>query len=132
VAGAFAVGLFCAWVPIPFQMVLAAGASIWLRTNLPLSIVLVWLTNPVTVTPMFYFAYRVGTWIVGEPVTDFSFELTFDWLLNELSAIWKPFLVGCFTMASSSSLIGYLTIHAIWRYMVLKRRSLKPHLRDKY
>ncbi|MCG6937823.1 MAG: DUF2062 domain-containing protein [Gammaproteobacteria bacterium] len=132
VAGAFAVGLFCAWVPVPFQMVLGAGGAIIFGTNLPLSVALVWITNPVTVPPMFYFAYLVGTWIVGAPVTDFSFELTFDWLLNELSAIWKPFLVGCFTMASASSLLGYLSIQAIWRYMVLKRRALKPHLRKKY
>jgi uncharacterized protein (DUF2062 family) len=129
VAGAFAVGLFCAWVPIPFQMVLAAGAAILFRTNLPISIVLVWLTNPVTIPPMFYFAYLVGTWIVGAPVSHFSFELTFDWLFNELSAIWKPFLVGCFTMAAGSSLIGYASIQTIWRYVVLKRRSIKPHLR---
>ncbi|NOQ69873.1 MAG: DUF2062 domain-containing protein [Gammaproteobacteria bacterium] len=129
VAGAFAVGLFVAWMPVPFQMVLAAGAAIWLGTNLPLSVVIVWVTNPITVPPMFYLAYIVGTWIVGAPVTDFSFELTFDWLLNELAAIWKPFLVGCFTLACTSSLIGYLTIQGVWRYIVLRRRSAKPHLR---
>ena len=129
VAGAFAVGLFFAWMPVPFQMVLAAGAAIWLGTNLPLSVVIVWITNPVTIPPMFYLAYIVGTWIVGEPVTDFSFELTFDWLLNELSAIWRPFLVGCFTMASISSLLGYLSIQGVWRYIVLRRRASKPHLR---
>ena len=129
VAGAFAVGLFFAWMPVPFQMVLAAGTAILIGTNLPISVALVWITNPVTITPMFYFAYIVGTWILGEPVGDFSFELTFDWLLNELSASWKPFLVGCFTLASSSSLIGYLTIQGIWRYSVLNRRSTKSHLR---
>ena len=110
-------------------MVLSAGAAILLRTNLPLSVVLVWITNPATIPPMFYFAYLVGTWIIGAPVDTFSFELTFNWLFNELSAIWKPFLVGCFTMATISGLTGYLTIQGIWRYVVLKRRSIKPHLR---
>ena len=129
VSAAFAVGLFFAWMPVPFQMVLAAGAAIWFRANLPLSVVIVWITNPVTVPPMFYFAYKVGTWIVGVPVTDFSFELTFDWLLIELSATWKPFLVGCFTLASISSLAGYTTIQVIWRYVIIKRRSSRPHLR---
>ncbi|PCI06789.1 MAG: ATP-binding protein [Gammaproteobacteria bacterium] len=131
VAGAFAVGLFFAWMPIPFQMLLAAGAAIWIGTNLPLSISIVWLTNPITIPPMFYFAYVVGTWIVGEPVTDFNFELTFDWLLNELSAIWKPFLVGCLTLAISSSLIGYVTISGLWRYLVVTRRSSRLN-RKKY
>lgn len=129
VAGAFAVGLFFAWVPVPFQMVLAAGTAILLRTNLPLSVVLVWLTNPITIPPMFYFAYVVGTWIVGAPVTDFNFELTMTWLLNELSAIWLPFLVGCSTLAVSSSLLGYLIVEGTWRYLVLNKRSNSPHLK---
>ncbi|MBE9561015.1 MAG: DUF2062 domain-containing protein [Proteobacteria bacterium] len=131
VAGAFAVGLFFAWMPVPFQMALSAGAAIWFSTNLPLSIALVWITNPVTIPPMFYFAYIVGTWIVGEPAMDFSFELTYDWLLNELEAIWKPFLVGCFTLASTSSVIGYFGIDAFWRYEVAHRRKNKPHLKKK-
>lgn len=129
VAGAFAVGLFCMWMPIPFQMVLAAGVAIWLRTNLPLSVILVWITNPVTIPPMFYFAYLVGTWIIGAPIGDFNFELTFDWLLHELASIWKPFLVGCFTVASICSLLGYLTIQGFWRYSVLSRRSTKLKFR---
>lgn len=131
VAGAFAVGLFFAWMPVPFQMLMAAGTAIWLRTNLPLSVVLCWISNPVTIPPMFYFAYKIGTWIVGVPATDFSFELSFNWLLNELAAIWKPFLVGCFTMAISSSLIAYLTIHFIWRNSVLNRRAAKSYLKKK-
>lgn len=131
VAGAFAVGLFCAWMPVPFQMLMAAGGAIWLRTNLPLSVILCWITNPVTIPPMFYFAYLTGTWIVGIPATDFSFSLSFDWLLNELAAIWKPFLVGCFTLAISSALIAYLSIHTLWRYSVLKRRSKRRYLTKK-
>lgn len=123
VAGAFAVGLFVAWMPVPFQMVLAAGAAILLRTNLPLSVALVWITNPVTIPPMFYSAYIVGTWIVGVPVADFSFELSFDWLLNELSTSWIPLLVGCFTIATVCSTFGYFFIQGIWRYSVLRRRS---------
>ena len=129
VASAFAVGLFFAWMPVPFQMVLAAGVAIWVGSNLPLSIVLVWITNPLTVPPMFYFAYLVGTWIIGEPATDFSFELTIDWLMNELSSSWKPFLVGCFTLATSSSIIGYFAIDGFWRYKVAHRRVNKPHLK---
>jgi uncharacterized protein (DUF2062 family) len=125
VAGAFAVGLFFAWMPVPFQMALAAGTAILVRTNLPISIALVWITNPVTIPPMFYFAYLVGTWIIGEPAQDFSFELTFEWLLNELSTSWKPFLVGCFTVASISSLVAYFSVHGLWRYLVLKRRAKK-------
>lgn len=127
VAGAFAVGLFFAWMPVPFQMVLAAGAAIIFRTNLPLSIVIVWITNPITIPPMFYSAYILGTWILDTPINNFNFELTMDWLLNELSIIWQPFLIGCFTLAISSSLIGYLIVEGVWRYKVLKKRNASSH-----
>ena len=36
-SGAFAVGLFMAWVPVPFQMLLGAIGAIAFRVNLPLS-----------------------------------------------------------------------------------------------
>jgi uncharacterized protein (DUF2062 family) len=129
-AGAFAVGMFFMWVPVPFQMVLAAGAAILIRTNLPLSVALVWITNPFTIPPMFYFAYKLGSWIVGVAPTEFSFELSVAWLTHELQAIWLPFLVGCFTLAAISSVLGYFLIDWIWRYSVLSRRSSKRRTRD--
>ena len=65
VSMAFAVGLFMAFVPVPFQMVLAAAAAIIIRCNLPISVGLVWVSNPFTMPPLFYFCYLVGTWILG-------------------------------------------------------------------
>jgi uncharacterized protein (DUF2062 family) len=122
-AGAVAVGLFFAWVPVPIQMLLAAAAAIMFRTNMALSIVLVWISNPVTIPPMFYFAYLVGTWVIGQPPQHFAFELSFEWLGNELSRSWKPFLTGCFILATGSSIIGYFTISRLWIYTVRKQRA---------
>jgi len=129
VAGGFAVGLFFMWMPVPLQMLLAAAGAIVFRTNLPLSVALVWITNPVTIPPMFYFAYVVGTWLIGVPPMHFHFELSMDWLLNELARIWKPFLTGCFLMATVSSIAGYFTISNIWRYSVMKKRARRVERR---
>lgn len=123
VASAFAVGLFFAWWPVPMQMVLAAGGAILVRANLPISAGLVWITNPLTMPPMFYFAYLVGTKIVGAPQRAFQFEASTTWLLSELHLIWKPFLAGCFSLAVISSLLGYISIGLAWRYSILKRQS---------
>jgi uncharacterized protein len=122
-AGAVAVGLFFAWVPVPIQMLLAAAAAIMFRTNMALSVVLVWISNPLTIPPMFYFAYLVGTWVIGHPPQDFEFHLTFEWLGNELSSSWKPFLTGCFILASVSSIVGYFTVSQLWIYTVRKQRA---------
>ena len=123
VAGAFAVGLFFAWWPVPFQMVLGAAAAILLHTNLPLSVAIVWITNPVTMPVMFYSAYVVGTWIIGVPTTTFEFELTIQWLTNGLMAIWQPFLTGCLVLGTISSAIGYASIQILWRVSISRKRA---------
>lgn len=121
VAKAFAVGLFFAWVPVPFQMVLAAGGAILFHANLPLSVALVWLTNPVTMPPMFYGAYKLGAWLLGEDMLHFEMELSFEWLKHEMSLIWEPFLFGCLVLAAMCAVTGYIGIQLMWRYMVMKR-----------
>ena len=123
ISGAFMVGLFFAWWPVPFQMALAAGGAILLRTNLPMSVGLVWITNPLTMPPMFYFAYVVGTWVIDVPEVPFAVELSMDWLMNELSVIWQPFLTGCLILGVISSALGYFGMNYIWAHLVLKERK---------
>ena len=129
VSMAFAVGLFMAFVPVPFQMVLAAAAAIIIRCNLPISVGLVWVSNPFTMPPLFYFCYLVGTWILGIDETEkFAFELSWDWLMSELAAIWEPFLLGCAVVGIISAAIGYFGIRLLWRLHLishLKQRKLR-------
>lgn len=120
-SGAFAVGLFMAWVPVPFQMLLGAIGAIAFRVNLPLSVALVWITNPLTMPPMFYFAYLVGTWVLGGASQGhIAFELSYDWLANELVLIWEPFLLGCFILALVSSVAGFVTVRGLWRLQLVR------------
>jgi len=125
IAGAFAVGLFFAWIPVPFQMVLAAAIAIPARVNLIVSVALVWISNPVTMPPLFYFAYRLGGLVLGTEPNSFDFELSFTWLANGLLAIWQPFLLGCAIMAITSSLLGYGVIRLFWRWNVVRRWELR-------
>ena len=118
VAGAFSVGLFMAFVPVPFQMVLAAIGAIVARVNLPISVALVWITNPLTMPPIFYAAYKVGTWILNKPIQDIEFQLSVEWLMTGLSTIWQPFLLGCFVCGLSFALLGNVFIRLFWRIRV--------------
>lgn len=134
VSGAFAVGLFFAFVPLPTQMIMAAGAAILFRVNLPLSVGLVWLTNPLTIPPMFYFCYKLGTWILGTPLLDIEFQLSWEWLATEMTHIWQPFLLGCAVAGTGSAILGWVGIRFIWRCHVarhLKRRKAARAAREK-
>lgn len=120
VAKAFAIGLFFAFIPVPFQMVLAAGVAILVHANLPISIALVWLTNPLTMPAIFYSCYIVGTWILGAPAQEFHFEASWQWVLDSLSTIGPTFLLGCGVLAIVFAVIGYFGIQGLWRYSVIK------------
>jgi uncharacterized protein (DUF2062 family) len=118
--GAFSVGLFFAFIPVPFQMVLAAACAIPFRVNLPLSVALVWLTNPLTMPPIFYCSYRVGVFALGQETQPFYFEASWEWLVESLSTIGPAFMLGSLICASIAALIGYFGIDWLWRHSVNK------------
>lgn len=125
VAGAFAVGLFVAFLPIPMQMLLAAAIAIWIRVNLPISVLLVWVSNPVTMPPLTYTAYTIGRWILDEPKRSFGVQLTMDWFTGELLTIWKPLVIGSLVLAVAAAATGYLTIRILWWFSVVERVKLR-------
>ncbi|MES9853433.1 MAG: DUF2062 domain-containing protein [Candidatus Thiodiazotropha sp. L084R] len=127
VSGAFAVGLFMAFLPFPFQMIFAAAAAIFFRVNLPLSVALVWITNPITIPPMFYFAYRVGTSITGDEVALEPFHFSLEWLQSAGFEILIPLLVGSLVCATVSSIVGYSLILWIWRWRVVEKWKSRRH-----
>ena len=55
------VGVFTSFLPLPGQMLIAAGLALLARCNLPLSIVLVWISNPLTILPIFATTTKLGT-----------------------------------------------------------------------
>ncbi len=122
---AFAVGLFAAWIPTPGQMAIAAMAAFYIRANLPISVALVWVTNPITMPPMFYFAYVVGLRVLGKAsnISDSNFSV--ETLMDNIAVIGAPFLLGCLVLGIFSSVIGYFGIRLFWKYYVSKQWRLR-------
>lgn len=121
IALAFAVGLFCAWIPTPTQMAIAAAGAIYFRANLPISVALVWITNPITMPPLFYFAYEVGLWFLNQPANTDESGFSVSSIFSGLSDAWQPFLIGCFIMGIVSSAIGYFGMQYYWKYHITKK-----------
>ncbi|MCC2615340.1 DUF2062 domain-containing protein [Aestuariibacter halophilus] len=119
-AGAFGIGMFFAWWPVPFQMWLSAASAIPLRVNLPLSVATVWITNPFTMPPMFYGAYLLGVALIGAPPQEFSFELSWSWVVQSMETIGPAFLLGCGVLSVVCGAAGYLGLNMLWRWSVRK------------
>ncbi len=124
-----AVGLFSAFMPIPGQMLMAVIFAVILRGNLALAVAATWISNPLTYAPIFYFAYKLGSWITVNPEVAFEMELSLEWLQNGFMVIYKPMLIGCFLLAVCASSIAHTTIYSGWRMMV--RRRWMKRLKDR-
>jgi uncharacterized protein (DUF2062 family) len=120
-AGAVAVGIFCAWMPMPFQMVLAAALAMFFTVNLPLSVALVWISNPLTMPAIFYVAYRLGAFILQTPVVEFNFELSFTWISEMLETIAPPLLLGSIILGLTCAALGYYLFLYFWHYKVTRK-----------
>jgi hypothetical protein len=131
VAWGVSIGLFMAFVPLPFQMLLAVAAAVIISANIPVAVVAVWVSNPITVAPLFFAAYKFGAWLLAETPQKIKFEMSIDWLITRLVEIWQPFLLGCFVLGLASAAIGHAAVRIIWRIHVVQswrlraRRSLE-------
>ena len=126
------IGFFVAFAPLPGQMIIAAGLALLLRANLPISMVLVWITNPLTMPPIFYLAYTVGNAVVGSEVSEgFEFQLTWEWLIAGLSANWQPFVLGCILCGLFFGLLASAIVRIAWRWHTSKRWRERKERRRK-
>lgn len=130
VSVAFFVGVFCAFLPIPGQMPVAAAAAFIVRCNLPLAVALVWISNPLTIPPIFYATYEFGRWILQSPEIHFTIELSWDWLTNELGKLWQPLLVGSLITGTVFGALSYITMQLFWRWHVVKNWKKRKQDRE--
>lgn len=123
---AFGAGIAISFVPLPVHTVLALLVAAVFRVNVPTIIGAIWIVNPITMVPTFYFAYLVGCQIVGAPTEQFAFELSWAWLEHGLGPMWLPFLTGCAACSAASGIGGWLLLDRLWiwhaRYKYRTRR----------
>ncbi|MFG6159749.1 DUF2062 domain-containing protein [Halomonas sp. 1390] len=118
VANAFSVGLFSALLPIPFQMLVAAMGAWLARCNLPLSIGLVWITNPLTMPLIFFGNYRLGAWLLDTPVRPAPDRISTQWIAEQLVEILPALALGSLVAAVVTAALANLAIRLIWRWQV--------------
>lgn len=129
-ARACLIGFFWAFVPMPFQMIPAALCALWLQANLPLSIGLVWITNPLTMPPILYASYSLGCWTLGTHLPLME-HFNAEALLASLGEAWQPLLVGSLMLSVTLSLASYGGLHLFWRMHTARRWRERCRLRQR-
>jgi uncharacterized protein (DUF2062 family) len=95
--------------------------AIWWRANLPISLAVTWLSNPITMPAQFFMAYKVGAFLLEEPPLNLQFELSWQWLNNEFLHIWQPLVLGCLVCGLIAAFLGAGLVRIAWRMQVIAR-----------
>ena len=129
VVPAFALGLFIAFLPFPGHTLTAALLALALRVNIPVAAVSTWVSNPLTMGPLYYFAYRLGVTFLDIPPKPFNFELSVDWVTHTFVNIWQPMLLGSVLLGCAAALIGYVVLDLLWRISIGNYKARKQSIR---
>ncbi len=115
VVPAVALGLFVAFIPLPIHPLLAVAGAIIMRVNLPVALVAVWINNPLTIAPIYFSGYLLGSFLLGEPVL-----ATTDWQVLLTDAM-LPTATGLLVLGSLTAALGYVGLNMFWRWSIALR-----------
>ena len=117
-----ALGLFVAVLIPVMHTAIAAILAIPTRANVAIAAAFTLVVNPLTIPPLYYAAYRVGSWELHHdvPIVDphaaerFSSELSrlLFWIHQASGSI----ALGVLTIAAFLALTGYIAASLIWRF----------------
>lgn len=113
-------GVFCALLPVPGQTFAALLLALVLRCNLPLAVALVWLTNPLTLSPVFWLTFEFGRWLLGSPPVEL--RLSGDWndLIHQGESVLLPLFAGSLTAGLVLGIALGCAVHLWWRWEVVR------------
>lgn len=122
VAKGVLVGLFVAFIPMPAQMVAIVLLQPLFRFNLPLSIALVWITNPATMPFVYYVEYKTGGFLLG--MHDLPHvAMSLAWFEHHFDDIVVPLYTGALFYSTLFAAAGYCLVQRLWIVSVHRHRS---------
>jgi uncharacterized protein len=130
VAGGVAAGLFAGLIPgsNPVQFTAGALLAIAGKVNLPVAMLVTLYSNPVTIVPLYFLAFKLGQLALlesGGALPPLAFGLEgkgfAEWLpaaLEWLGTVGKPLLIGLPLLALLLAVAGYCAVDWTWRLTV--------------
>ena len=124
------IGLFWGFIPMPMQMAAVVATTPFFRFNVPVAIAMVWLSNPITMPPMYYMEYLTGNFILGREGID-NVELTLEWFSSHMDDIFVPLYVGTAFYSIVISTLIYFVLNWLWIRSVKNEKCEKSRQEKK-
>lgn len=125
VAGALSIGLFCAMLPIPFQMLFAALASMRARVNIPISMATCWVSNPFTQVAIWLSQEKLGDWVRSQTQLNVPNFLDVERTVLNATLNLGSFTVGFLVMGVILSILAYPIVYGIYAFLPSSQKG-KP------
>jgi uncharacterized protein (DUF2062 family) len=136
-----AIGMFIAFTPtMGFQMLLVVFAAWLLRANKVVGLPIVWISNPATMVPLYYWCYLVGRVVLGHegigrhwwkelahPPHGWWTGITFYW--SRIMDIAAPLWLGSVMIGFIAAYVSYYAVyHGVCMYRMRRWGQLTPPL----
>ncbi|MEB4800966.1 DUF2062 domain-containing protein [Acinetobacter soli] len=133
------IGTFFGLLPIPFHSLFIVAAVLMFEVNLPIGLVLAWLSNPLTLVPILYIGFWIGTKIYHVQMINKEMLLGVlhqisNWVRNfghahiDLS-LAKILLSGLVIEALVVAIVLSVVTNLFWRWSVIHHWKNRPNKR---
>lgn len=146
-----AIGMFIALTPtVGIQMLIVIAVAFLVRPlfrfNRMAALITVYVSNPLTVVPLYWFNYKLGTIVIPETISHERFQALIEgqpggtwaeWWASLLSRTWSligevggPLIAGSLVVATIAALATYpIILRVMERVRSHRRKSKRPQAR---
>jgi len=132
IVGGFTLGVFIALTPtIPLQMLLATLGVVYFRLNLPAALAACWITNPLTLGPIYLTSWKLGRFVLEEVIIIedffdfFARQGRINTIVRQSAYLWT----GSLVVATTSALATHAVLWSTWGIVadaMKRKRAERP------
>jgi uncharacterized protein (DUF2062 family) len=111
------------------------------HVNLPIAVFVTLYSNPLTIVPLYYAAFKLGQFVMleaGDSLPPLALDLEGkgfrEWIpaaLHWLSSVGKPLIVGLPLLAVTLAIAGYFIVDYAWQLRVRYDWSCRRRRRER-
>lgn len=128
----FVVGISVSMIPLPIHLLITPFIAYKCKANLPLSMILLIISNPLTFPLIVLLELYIGNLLLS--LTPWYEPVIFEWqsLKHNLLGLWLPLLIGCSIWTSFCGISAWYLSNLGWRLAIRSAWTERSQRRDSH